>query len=864
MGRYRTSATTASTDRPGLLIADRDGFTWCEFERRAQIDLDLDQTLALLGSRPHQATSSDIAEDHAWQPAESFTAHWNRPLAMTVDNGCALTYLDATGEWVELGPAHLRVIAAMQGDSDSALFSSPPTDIRAALDDLARAGTLRVLPVHSVEPEVMPLDEDPIESVARVAPSAAPALPLRAIVRGLTRKLRRPPTPTPSTSSNVDAPATEPTDSVPLATIELDSEPAATSHRQMLDDQRDPSDGRTPVYSFWLSSAGPPLGVAAVVAYARVRGTGHLTEAFDLRQIDRADSVIAALEQHRGPAVVLSGNYEWSISENLDVTRAAQAANPNTVVIHGGPSTPIDPAASEAFLRALPPGNIAVVGEGEITFAEVLECLTTADDSDLRTRIEAVAGLPGTRVLVDDRYIEGPARVRHDHLEDFPSALASGELDLIPHDELSVVAIETNRGCPYSCTFCDWGSATMSRVRKFPMDRVLADLDWLMSNEVSTWYVADANFGILKRDVEIASLIAQRRNTSGYPKLVVAFPAKNSTPRYIEILDTLISAGIAMKAAIALQTRDTETLLSVRRSNIRTESYDLLATESRRRSLPLLTELMIGLPGATVESLKADLQWCIDRQIRAFIYPTVILPNAPMSSAEYREEMGIETSDNMIVATSSYTAEEREYMDRIVAGYHYFEVFGSLRHVLRYLQWDHDMPAMDLVDRIVSTVDEAPDRYPLVAFHLRHFEDVLLPPVGWGPFLAQARDLLVNELGVADDSGLDTAFAVTQHLLLWPGRQLPSSADFDHDYLAYFRSAGTSLLETGEPGVPDAPLVSYGPGSIDITADPFEVAAMFGRWNDNDPFQQAFDYELASPLVAYTSTQAVSTLAPSA
>ena len=28
------------------------------------------------------------------------------------------------------------------------------------------------------------------------------------------------------------------------------------------------------------------------------------------------------------------------------------------------------------------------------------------------------------------------------------------------------VTIETNRGCPYGCTFCDWGSATMSRARK--------------------------------------------------------------------------------------------------------------------------------------------------------------------------------------------------------------------------------------------------------------------------------------------------------------------------------------------------------------------------------------------------------------
>ena len=32
--------------------------------------------------------------------------------------------------------------------------------------------------------------------------------------------------------------------------------------------------------------------------------------------------------------------------------------------------------------------------------------------------------------------------------------------------------LESNRGCPYGCTFCDWGSATLSKVRNFDLDRV--------------------------------------------------------------------------------------------------------------------------------------------------------------------------------------------------------------------------------------------------------------------------------------------------------------------------------------------------------------------------------------------------------
>ena len=38
---------------------------------------------------------------------------------------------------------------------------------------------------------------------------------------------------------------------------------------------------------------------------------------------------------------------------------------------------------------------------------------------------------------------------------------------------------ETNRGCPYSCSFCDWGSSTMSRIRAFDIERVRAEAEWI-------------------------------------------------------------------------------------------------------------------------------------------------------------------------------------------------------------------------------------------------------------------------------------------------------------------------------------------------------------------------------------------------
>ena len=41
----------------------------------------------------------------------------------------------------------------------------------------------------------------------------------------------------------------------------------------------------------------------------------------------------------------------------------------------------------------------------------------------------------------------------------------------------SNATLETNRGCPFACTFCDWGSLTYAKIRKFPWIKFLQNLN---------------------------------------------------------------------------------------------------------------------------------------------------------------------------------------------------------------------------------------------------------------------------------------------------------------------------------------------------------------------------------------------------
>ena len=199
------------------------------------------------------------------------------------------------------------------------------------------------------------------------------------------------------------------------------------------------------------------------------------------------------------------------------------AASPHSA-IHGGPNTPKYEGDVVEFFSANPSVDITVRGEGEETFAAILEALEAASGTCARpVALRDVAGtvVPRRR---RGRSHRGPTgswistRSRRRTCSACSSRSAAGHI---------VAMLETNRGCPYGCTFCDWGSATLSRIRKFDLERVNAELEWFAQNEYPASFIADANFGIIERDVEIAEKIAELKSKYGYPKTVGA----RTTPR---------------------------------------------------------------------------------------------------------------------------------------------------------------------------------------------------------------------------------------------------------------------------------------------------------------------------------------------
>lgn len=350
------------------------------------------------------------------------------------------------------------------------------------------------------------------------------------------------------------------------------------------------------------------------------------------------DSVQGMLEAD----VVGVSFYQWNASYSLEMVRRLKAIRPNVLVILGGPQVP---DRAEAFLREHRYIDIVVHKEGERTFLKIMEAYPNRD----------WAGIAGVSYIDDSgtfHTTEVGSRILD--LDQIPSPFLNGAFDALmaAHPEISwITTWETNRGCPFQCTFCDWGSATAAKVTRFELDRLKHEIDWFGENRISYVYCADANFGILKRDVEIAEYLAKTKKSTGSPNRVFVQGTKNATERAYETQKILHEAGLSKGVTLSMQSVDAQTLSDIKRDNISLKTYMELQQRFTRDRILTYTDMIIGLPGETYESFANGVDALIDsgQHNRINFNNLAILPNAEMGHPDYQKRYGLVTITSEIV-----------------------------------------------------------------------------------------------------------------------------------------------------------------------------------------------------------------------
>lgn len=526
-----------------------------------------------------------------------------------------------------------------------------------------------------------------------------------------------------------------------------------------------------------------PASLGLLMAYAMDYDGGRLNERYDFVPMFLIDES-RIIERGITPGVFIFSNYLWTVKDNLRLSAAVKAANPANITIHGGPSTPSYEKDCATFFADNPHVDIAVRGEGELTFAETLDRLDIAHGRNL----DVLTDVAGLTFRTATGVTRTGNRDRITDLDTIPSPYLTGLFDEFGSVRAGAV-IETNRGCPYGCTFCDWGSATLSKVRKFDLDRVFAELEWSAKHDIEDASIADANFGMLERDVAITEKIAELKRKYGYPRSVGINYAKNQVKYLRDIIRIMADVNILTEGKVSLQTMDETTLEVIDRANIKLDKYNELAAEFRRANLPLAVEMMIGLPGATSSAFRNDLQQCTNRDVRVMLNNTTLLPNSPMNDPAYRKEHAIVAlPGEMLKETASYTREEWDHMNQLKMAYYLLDSYGLLRYVARFVRRELGIGEVDFYDSVQSEVLSNPGKWPVMATVLITLQGFMAPPGSWGLYMEEVRRYLLEHMGLPDGSALRTTLAVQHAHLPAAGRQFPHSLALEHDFSAWWNT----------------------------------------------------------------------------
>jgi radical SAM superfamily enzyme YgiQ (UPF0313 family) len=500
-----------------------------------------------------------------------------------------------------------------------------------------------------------------------------------------------------------------------------------------------------------------PYSVAVLEAYAR----RHLADParVEFRQpVYRRTAIGAAVDRLHGCDLVGFSAYVWNFRISLEIARRLKSLDPRVVIVFGGPHVPDD---ATAFMAEHTFVDVAVHGEGEQTFTALIDAMPGQD-------WRGVDGI--TYRGPDGAPIRTPRRERLRNLADLPSPFLDGTFVPLMRDNPETMWIglwETNRGCPFKCTFCDWGSATGDKVAIFEEERLLLEVDWFSQNKVEFIFCCDANFGIKKRDVDLATYVAEVKRRTGYPVALSVQNTKNATERAYQTQKILSDAGLNKGVALSMQSLDPTTLKFIRRDNISLDTYFELQKRFTRDKVETYSDIILGMPGETYDTLAEGIEALIasGQHNRIQFNNLSILPNAEMGDPGYQARHGMVTVESEIINIHG----ERVRLEDDVPEFQQLVVAtASMPHEdwrqARAFCW---MVALLHFDKLFQI--------PLIMANviggLRYrdaIEGFLNAPADRYPTIAAIRDLFIDQARIIQDGGPEYLYAPEWLGIHWP------------------------------------------------------------------------------------------------
>ncbi|MBU4185650.1 MAG: radical SAM protein [Proteobacteria bacterium] len=488
---------------------------------------------------------------------------------------------------------------------------------------------------------------------------------------------------------------------------------------------------------FGLSLNTIPLGIGSVGAYSKNK-YGNQIEIRLFRQFEDLMNAISDLPPH----IVGLGYFTWNDNLTLAALKCVREISPDTLIVLGGLNItikgwenttnnvtskkrkPCDEYARKYDFTLLNNNadiDIIVHGDGEVPFSNIIEKMM---DSANRLQVKSQP-IDGCTTLVDGNLLAGKVVSPLLDLDVIPSPYIMGlYAELFERYQL-VPQVESVRGCPYNCTYCTIGG-NINKLRKHSLEYIKEEILFLKDNSPNRILrIADSNWGILKRDVELAEFIRELHNSTGYPSSLRVYYAEKgpfeNVRRMAKTLKTLLPLNMSF------QTLTKEVLKNVKRQNMPISKVKEMVKFAHSNNISVSTELISGLPGETYQSFRDVFLETVKLNFDSVYVGTLYLTKgAELYTDRARKQYGLKTKyvllgNNITKLNSRYVIDADEVVtesNRISLndfwGLHKFNFFifscygaAFLKEIIMHCI-NYQITPLDLYDELC----ERPDCYP--------------------------------------------------------------------------------------------------------------------------------------------------------
>lgn len=351
----------------------------------------------------------------------------------------------------------------------------------------------------------------------------------------------------------------------------------------------------------------PNLGLYQVAAAIKNAGFDDLDlRIWDFPQKD-PQTIIDEINAF-DPDVIGYSAYLWSLPMLMEVNSALKQSDPDRLSVFGGPSARANMLAHAPFAQMTQP-DVLAIGEGELTMAEIVALK--------RRSVETLGHVRGIVVRDGDSWKTTPPR-HPAKLDDLASPYA---LDLIPQTGLGIM--ETYRGCPFTCSFCEWGVMDAPKnVRS--VESISSEFGAIAENGRNTLLLVDAGLNLNKSAFTNLSAAAEQTGLLKDRNLICeVYPAK-VRDEHLSFLDGVGNPHIG----VGLQSFDSDVLSEVERRYDEKRFNNILS--DLRSVASLAIEIILGLPGDTPEKFKLNFERARSLPYALRVYHCLVLPSALM------------------------------------------------------------------------------------------------------------------------------------------------------------------------------------------------------------------------------------------